>query len=64
LVGLATYFTPGDIKNKLKTLLILSGSGAVFAIIYKNIKKDELEKLAEINKQKEKLYNDTKPQTT
>lgn len=64
LVGLVTYLTPGDYHKKLQTLLLLAGGGAVFAVLFKNIQKDEQEKLAEINKAKERLYKLENEKTT
>jgi hypothetical protein len=55
LVGLATYYTPGETQKKIRTLLALTGAGIVFSVIYKNIKKDEAEKLAEKNALKQRL---------
>lgn len=57
LVGVATYYTPGNTRNKIRTLLALTGAGIVFSVLYKNIKKDEMEQLPEQNALKEKLLS-------
>lgn len=56
IVGTAVYFTP-KYENKIKVGLALIGAGAVTAIIYKNIVKDQEEQLAEKNALKQKLIN-------
>ena len=61
LVGLATFYTPGNVKDKLRTLLLLTGAGVVFSILYTNIKKDEKELLAEQNAYKTKLLSEVDP---
>ena len=58
LVGFATFYTPGTVQNKFKTFLALAGGGAVVGIIFKNIKKDEIENLSAINLEKENLYKE------
>jgi hypothetical protein len=58
MVGAAVYFTPGNYKKKLQTGVILVGAGIAISVIAKNIGKDEKEKLAEINLEKEKLLTE------
>jgi hypothetical protein len=57
LVGVGTYFIPGDWKTKLKFLLAVSGAGLVFTVVYKNINNDQKDMLAEQNALKQKLIN-------
>jgi len=38
----AMYYTKGDYTNKAKVGMAIIGAGAVFAVLNKNIKKDEL----------------------
>jgi len=56
LVGVATFYTPGDARKKLRTLLALTGAGVVFSVLYKNISQDETENLVEKNAIKQKMY--------
>lgn len=42
LVGLIIILIGGEFNNKVKILIAIVGVGAVIAIIYKNIQKDEI----------------------
>jgi len=64
IVAVATMATPGKIENKLKTLIALTGAGFVVGVLIKNIKSDEANNLAEINQEKEKLYQEKNGKTT
>lgn len=56
LVGTAIYFTHGNYKNKLKTGIILAGAGVMISVLFKIIQKDENDKLAELQREKQLLF--------
>jgi hypothetical protein len=64
IVAIATLSTPGKFENKLKTLIALIGGGFVVGVLINNIKNDEVNKLSEINQEKEKLYQEKNGKTT
>lgn len=53
----ATYAIGGDYKRKRNFMLGLVASGAVFGVIYKNIKSDE-KNLAKLNEQRDKILKE------
>lgn len=59
LVGIAIYFTP-KLENKIKLGVGMMGLGAVVAVIYRSIVKDEQEKLQQTNATKEVLFKNFK----
>lgn len=59
VVGLAVYYTPGNFQQKLKTGLMVAGSGIAIAVIAKNIQHDNRDKLQEKNAMKTELLNNS-----